>query len=148
MAVLYALIPALNEAANLDRLFSDLEVAQGVAAKHGLGLRIVLLDDGSTDGTPDRAVQAAGELDVIVARHERRQGPGRAFATGFDLIASLLEDDDYVLTLEADNTSRLEILDLMLMRSREGHDAIFASPYMYGGGIVGATGSSAWSSLF
>jgi hypothetical protein len=55
------------------------------------------------------------------------------------VIEDELDEHDYVLTVESDNTSRLELLDVMLRRSTEGYDAVFASPYAYGGGIVGAT---------
>jgi glycosyltransferase involved in cell wall biosynthesis len=139
MATLYVLIPALDEAANVRRLFADLGATRAALVSHGLALRVVLVDDGSTDGTADVARSEAAELDLTVARHPSPQGPGRAFATGFQVIEPELEDDDYVLTLEADNTSRIDLLELMLIRSREGHDAVFASPYAYGGDIVGTT---------
>jgi len=141
MATLYVLIPALDEAPNLARLFADLAATRRALVAHGLTLKVVLVDDGSTDGTADVARAEAAGVDLTVARHENRQGPGRAFATGFEVIEPALEDDDYVLTLEADNTSRIDLLELMLVRSREGHDAVFASPYAYGGGIVGTTSS-------
>jgi dolichol-phosphate mannosyltransferase len=141
MSTLYVVIPALDEAASIDRLFGDLAVAAQRAVQEHLVLKVVLVDDGSSDGTSGRARAAAGGFDLSVVRHERPLGPGRAFATGFASIAPFLRDHDYVLTLEADNTSPLELLDLMLRRSTEGHDVIFASPYMYGGGIVGTTRS-------
>jgi glycosyltransferase involved in cell wall biosynthesis len=137
-AVLYVVIPALNEAPNLEHLFADLNRVRQTLSDR-FTVRVVLVDDGSTDGTGERAYSLADGLDVTVARHASPQGPGRAFGTGFTAIAPVLEDDDYVLTLEADNTSRLDLLELMMHRSREGHDAIFASPYTYGGGIVGTT---------
>jgi dolichol-phosphate mannosyltransferase len=141
VATLYALIPALDEAANVARLFADLADTRRALVSHGLTLKVVLVDDGSTDGTAEVARTKAAEVDLTVVRHTSRQGPGRAFATGFEVVEPMLEDDDYVLTLEADNTSRLDLLELMLVRSREGHDVVFASPYTYGGGIVGATSS-------
>ena len=38
--------------------------------------------------------------------------------------------------MEGDNTSRYELIKQMLTRSQEGFDIVFASPYMYGGGIT------------
>jgi len=138
---LYVVIPALDEAPNLERLFHDLAAAERVAASHDLAFHTVLVDDGSTDGTADVAVRAADAegVGLTIVRHECRSGPGRAFASGFAAIEERLDEQDYVLTLESDNTSRLELLDVMLRRSSEGYDAVFASPYTYGGGIVGAT---------
>jgi dolichol-phosphate mannosyltransferase len=139
---LYVVLPALDEAPNVERLFHDLAAARDVAAQFGLTLHTLLVDDGSRDGTADVARHAADAelVELTVARHDRRRGPGRAFATGFAAIAEQLDEGDYVLTLESDNTSRLEILDLMLRRSTtEEHDVVLASPYIYGGGIAGAT---------
>ena len=135
MATLHVVMPALNEAPNIERVFEDLAAARRRHADR-LDVRVVLVDDGSSDSTEGRAHEAAREreLELTVLRHGVPQGPGRAFATAFRSLA--LGDGDYVLTLEADNTSRLELVDQMLQRSAEGYDAVFASPYAYGGEIV------------
>jgi dolichol-phosphate mannosyltransferase len=135
---LHVVIPALNEAGNIGRVLEDLRAAGGRYADR-FTLRLLLIDDGSSDGTGDLAVELADDLDLTVLRHDRPRGPGRAFASGFRHLAPLLEEDDFVLTLEADNTSRLEIMDAMLHRIDEGYGAVLASPYMYGGGILQTT---------
>src|SRR5438309_3141928 len=125
---LYVVVPALNEAENIRRVLEPLATRPNV--------ELILVDDGSTDGTGDVARSTEPAPPLTVLRHESPQGPGAAFATGFAHLAERLAPHDLVLTLEADNTSRLEILDVMLGRLPERYDAIFASPYMYGGGIV------------
>src|SRR5262249_36921122 len=67
------------------------------------------------------------------------RGPGAAFAAAFTRLTGLLRDEDWVLTMEGDNTSRVELVSQMFVRSAEGYDAILASPYMYGGGITNTT---------
>ncbi len=62
--------------------------------------------------------------------------PGKAFQTGFTHLFPLLQEGDLVLTIEGDNTSRLELVKQMLTRMGEGYQVIFASPYLYGGAIV------------
>src|SRR4051794_3309715 len=121
MATLHVLIPALDEAPNVGRVIADVKAA---AERHRerVDAALVLVDDGSTDGTAERARAVAGDLPLTVLRHEAPRGPGRAFATGFAHLAPRLVPDDYVLTLEADNTSRLEILDAMLRRMGEEYD--------------------------
>lgn len=131
---LYIVLPALDEAPNIPRVFSELH--EFVGGRQGLTPSVVLVDDGSTDGTGEAAREAAAGLELRVLRHEQPQGPGRAFATAFEELAGRLDADDLVLTLEADNTSRLDILDAMLHRLGEGYDTVLASPYMYGGAIV------------
>ena len=132
-------IPVFNEAPNLARLFDGLRaIAHEVV---GFDVVVVLVDDGSTDGTPDLAQEVSREIDLTVLTHETNRGPGHAFGTAFAYLAPRIRPEDLVLTMEGDNTSRVELIGAMLRRAEEGHDAVFASPYMYGGGILhtGAT---------
>lgn len=131
---LYVVIPVLDEAPNLARLFAGLRITADEL--RDLQLTVVLVDDGSSDGTGVAAPTHAAGLDLTVLVHETNRGPGAAFATAFAHLAGRLRPQDFVLTMEGDNTSRTELIGAMLHRSREGHDAVFASPYMYGGGIV------------
>lgn len=137
MRKLIVLIPVLNESANIVRLIGDLKKLS-VELKDQLEVELLLLDDGSQDHTDQIAIQSAETvgLTLTVLRHETNQGPGKAFATGFCHVAQVVRDDDLVITMEGDNTSRLELVRQMLVRMEEGYDVIFASPYAYGGKIV------------
>ena len=135
---LYVLVPMLNEAPNLPTLVASMR-RMASELPPDITARFVIIDDGSTDGTGDTAVRLAPGLDLTVLRHGRRHGPGRAFATGFAHLAPLMSRDDYVATMEGDNTSRLELLSTMFVRMREGYDVILASPYLYGGAIEHTT---------
>lgn len=133
-ASFYVVIPVLNESANMDRLVAALrELERDFRATYRF--EIILVDDGSTDGTAKKARELASGLSLTVLSHERNIGPGRAFGTAFEYLAPRVEQDDWVATIEGDNTSRHELLRQMLARSGEGYDIILASPYSYGGGI-------------
>lgn len=136
--VLHVVAPVLDEAENLPRL---LDGFQALAAELDGRFRVecLLVDDGSTDGTPDLARSLASDLRLTVVSHEQNLGPGAAFATAFEHLATRIGPDDFVLTLEGDNTSRTELVATMVLRAGEGHDVVLASPYMYGGGIVQTT---------
>jgi dolichol-phosphate mannosyltransferase len=134
-ARLYVVVPVLNEVENLERLFDSFAVTVSEYSET-LEVKLVLIDDGSTDGTPALAEELAHSLDLELLTHGQNLGPGRAFGTAFRHLEPLLEDDDYVVTMEGDNTSRQDLLRQMLRRVDEGHDIVLASPYMYGGGIV------------
>jgi dolichol-phosphate mannosyltransferase len=132
---LFLLIPVYNEAGNIVRLLDCLEVfAQDLSNRYGV--EVVLIDDGSRDDTEQLARQHVSKYPRHLLSHAQNQGPGRAFGTGFEAIASMASDDDLVVTLEGDNTSRLELVKQMLHRLEEGFDVILASPYLYGGAIV------------
>lgn len=136
--VLYVVVPILDERANLPRLLGALRETAGQVAAD-LRLQAVIVDDGSTDGSAAEARALCGDLPLTVLTHPENRGPGAAFATAFAHLAPLLGPRDWVATMEGDNTSRHELLRQMLGRTREGYDVIFASPYMYGGGILHTT---------
>jgi dolichol-phosphate mannosyltransferase len=77
----------------------------------------------------------------VVLTHQKNQGPGQAFGTAFDHLSKSLVDEDWVITMEGDNTSRYELIRQMFTRTQEGYDVVLASPFMYGGGI---TKTSTW----
>jgi len=82
-----ALIPAFNEAGT---------IASVVHGLRGSLAQVIVVDDGSTDGTAERA-RAAG-ADVLV--HERNLGKGHAVRTG--LVRVLDGDFTHVLLLDGD----------------------------------------------
>lgn len=84
---LVILIPAYN---------AEHQVAAVVRGAAQAGLPVIVVDDGSTDQTRQRA-QAAG---AVVLRHHANRGKGAALQTGFAYARS--QNADGVLTLDAD----------------------------------------------
>jgi dolichol-phosphate mannosyltransferase len=138
LPALYMIVPVFNEAANMPRLFAACAAIERELGSR-YGVRFILVDDGSTDGTSDAAKSAAQDLPLVVLRQAVNGGPGRAFAAGFAHLAPRLRETDWVVTIEGDNTSRLELIEQMLTRAEEGFDVVLASPYLYGGGISNTT---------
>jgi glycosyltransferase involved in cell wall biosynthesis len=74
--LLSVVIPCFNEAATILDLLERVRSAP-VASK-----QIIVVDDGSTDGTRER-LQGLQADDLTVLLHERNRGKGAALATGF-----------------------------------------------------------------
>ncbi len=70
--------------------------------------RVIVVDDGSDDGTA-QAAEAAG---AAVLRHPENRGKGRALATG--LAAAVAAGADAVVTLDADGQHPPEAIPLLL----------------------------------
>jgi len=134
--VIHVVVPAYNEAGNIAAVIAGIRERVDPL---GLPHRIVVVDDGSRDGTADlcRAASEPGRpVEVLV--HPQNRGPGAAFRTGFLHVLSGADPLDVVLTLEGDTTSDPRVLPRMLHRVwEEGDHIVLASCYLYGGGIKG-----------
>lgn len=117
-------IPAYNEEANLPRLFVDLEARPGLFPP---GSRIIIVDDGSQDGTAPLVENYEGELPIELLSLGQNQGPGAAFRAGFAEALEHCPADGFVVTLEADTTSDLDALPTMLDRATAGADLVLAA---------------------
>ncbi len=132
---LFVAVPVFNEAQNLPGLFSGFREIER-QLRDRFALHFLLVDDGSDDGTPEIARQLSNDLTLDVIAHGTNLGPGTAFASAFTRLSTVMAEGDWVITMEGDNTSRHDLIRHMLRRAEEGFDAVFASPYMYGGGFA------------
>jgi len=132
---LYLIIPIFNEAENIPDLIGELN-NMGREIKGEFDCRIILVDDGSQDGSASLAAEEKGGLPLTVISNPRNLGPGASFARGFAHLEDILEPDDLVVTMEGDNTSSIATLRHMLVRWKEGYEVVLASPYAYNGGFT------------
>ena len=92
---LSVVMPVFNELATVREI-----VARVVAVDVGMELELVLVDDGSTDGTRDLydgIVAEHPQVPILVELHERNRGKGAALRTGFARTSG-----DIVLVQDAD----------------------------------------------
>ena len=132
--MIHVVVPAYNEARNVGGM---LEGIRERLEPFGLRHRIIVVDDGSTDGTGELCRRASTpDSPVEVVSHRENQGPGAAFRSGFLRVLEDAHPLDVVVTMEGDRTSDPRILSRMLHRVwEEGDDLVLASCYLYGGGI-------------
>jgi dolichol-phosphate mannosyltransferase len=128
-------IPAYNEAENIPRLLEGL-----APVARELGARVIIVDDGSTDGTGDVIRENARDMHLAVVTHTVNRGLGTAINTGIRAALGESSDDDAIVTMEADTTSDLSDLPKMLELFDQGTDVVLASVYAPGGKIVGVGG--------
>jgi glycosyltransferase involved in cell wall biosynthesis len=86
------------------------------------GVPVVVVDDGSTDGT----ARVAASLPVTVLSHEHNQGKGRALRTGFAW--ALEQGFEAVITLDADGQHDVSAVPRLFESARDnGVDLLIAS---------------------
>lgn len=95
-------IPALNEAATIAWVIRRaIEAGEGIVADHLEGrLSILMVDDGSMDGTSELASQAAAGGPLTILRHEHPCGLGVCFREGF--VHARETDVDVLVHLDGD----------------------------------------------
>jgi len=120
-------LPTFNEKDNVERV---------VAGVRHLGHDILIVDDGSPDGTGEIADRlAAFDSGVRVLHRERKLGIGSAYEDGFRI--GLAEGSGLFVEMDADGSHRARDLDAIVDAARECGGLAIGSRYVRGGHIVG-----------
>lgn len=111
-------IPLYNESAVLPLLVEALERFR---AERPEVTQVVLVDDGSRDGTPALARRLTeGRPGYVLAALSRNFGHQLAVTAGLDLV-----DADAAIVLDADLQDPLDVAGQMIDRWREGYDVVY-----------------------
>ena len=119
--LLSAVVPFLNEAANLPRLIHELD---RVLEELGLPWELVLVDDGSRDeslAVAKRELQAHPQIQATLLSLSRNFGKEAALTAGLEAAQG-----DVVVPLDADLQDPPELIAPMLEQWRQGFDVVYA----------------------
>lgn len=131
--MIWVVLPAFNEAGAIGSLLTRLaEVRQ----RHQLPLRLLVVDDGSTDQTAD-AVRGHQGVPVALATHPENRGLAEALRTGLTTALRQAGDEAIIVTMDADNTHDPSLIPQMISVINHGFDVVIASRYQPGVRLVG-----------
>lgn len=132
MSGAWLILPTYNEAENVEGI---------VAAAHkrltlaGVEHRILVVDDGSPDGTGAIADRLAAESDEVEVLHRTaKEGIGPAYLAGFQ--RALAGGAELVLEMDSDFSHDPADLPRLIAAAQEGADLVLGSRYVPGGGVT------------
>jgi dolichol-phosphate mannosyltransferase len=130
-APVWVVLPTYDEAENVEVMLAALG---RVLDREGIDGRVLVVDDGSPDGTADLA-QAAATRDprIRVLRRARKEGIGPAYRAGFAV--ALAEGAARVVEMDCDFSHDPERLPALLAAA-EHADLVLGSRYVPGGGVA------------
>jgi dolichol-phosphate mannosyltransferase len=118
-------LPTYNERENLEPM---------LRALGDKGVRVLVIDDNSPDGTgelADRLAQKLGYVDVL--HRERKEGLGPAYLAGFR--HALATDAELVLEMDCDFSHDPDYVPRLIAAVEAGADLALGSRYVPGGGV-------------
>ena len=127
-------LPAYNEEESLGLLLRRLDQAM---REDAIDYEIIVVDDGSTDGTARLVSQYTEYLPVRLERHDVNKGLGATIRDGLKSAVSIATDEDIVVVMDADNTHTPGLIRTMIQGVREGADVVIASRYRPGSCVRG-----------
>lgn len=128
------LLPAYNEERDILKLLRRINDAM---REFRLEYQVLVVNDGSTDRTAQIARECRQEMPIEVIDHEVNKGLGQAMMTGFSAVARLMTEDDFLVTMDADNTHDPVLIRTMVEKIQTGPALVIASRYETGGKEVG-----------
>lgn len=127
-ATVSIVLPCLNEAGSVARVIAEAQQAIRDARVRG---EVIVVDNGSTDGSGEAAAQAGARVV-----REPRRGYGAAYLAGFGAA-----EGDYVVMADADGSYDLGAMPAFLERLRAGDELVVGSRFR---GTI-APGAMPWS---
>ena len=117
-------LPTYNERANIEPMLRALQP---------LGVRVLVVDDNSPDGTGEIADRLAAELDFVSVLHrDRKEGLGPAYLAGFR--RALADGAELILEMDCDFSQDPKDVPRLIAACEQGADLALGSRYVPGGG--------------
>jgi dolichol-phosphate mannosyltransferase len=137
----WLILPTYNEAENIEaivRAAGGVLAAATAAGSLGGAFRILVVDDGSPDGTGEIADRLAAEHDWVQVLHRaEKNGIGPAYLAGFRL--ALDSGAGYVMEMDSDfSHDPADLARLLAAADRDSPgsaDLVLGSRYVDGGGV-------------
>lgn len=136
--ILYVVLPCYDEEENIRELALEWKVQENQLEEKSITLKLVIVNDGSTDNTLNIVNSLEGYYDnVKVLDHRINKGLGEALNTGINYVISQ-EKKGLLCIMDADLTHRPHYVHSMINKLKEENlGCVIASRYRSGSKIEG-----------
>ena len=124
-------LPTYNERENLERMVEALAASREECTING---DVLIVDDGSPDGTGEIADALAARLPWVHVLHRtEKQGLGKAYLAAFHW--ALERGYSYILEMDCDFSHDPARVPALVAAAQQGADLVLGSRYVRGGGV-------------
>lgn len=127
-------LPAYNEERSLPALLNRLDV---IFEESDLTVEVLIVNDGSTDGTVEAIDRYDGPLPIRLIDCRPNRGLAETIRTGLREALASARTGEVIVTMDADNSHSPGLIPRMVSQIREGSDVVIASRYQPGSRIRG-----------
>ncbi len=120
---IWVVIPAFNEAENIEKVVREVREKS---------FPVIVIDDGSSDGTSLKAVKAGAE---IVLKNKRNMGKGASLRRAFNYIIKNKLDCEAIIIMDADAQHLPQELGLFIEKLNKGSHFIVGNRLFFPSGM-------------
>lgn len=119
-------LPCYNEEENVESLIYKIDQF----LNHFIQYEIVAINDGSRDHTGDLLKHLSNNYPIMIKEHIENRGLSEALRTGLKAALQYSSDEDFIVTMDSDNTHDPKYILPMLESGRSGADIVIGSRYV------------------
>ncbi len=132
--MIYIFIPAFNEQESIKSLINSTITTLKEA---NLNFKILVINDGSTDRTESILEDFKEDQHFELINHHTNKGLGETERNGFEYLAEISNNEDYIVRVEGDDTHSPEFILKIINKLDEGFDVVNTSRFAKGGSQIG-----------
>tara|TARA_B100000780_G_scaffold277385_1_gene247964 strand:+ start:730 stop:1458 length:729 start_codon:yes stop_codon:yes gene_type:complete len=123
--MIYLILPSFNEEKNLVKMFkkiNNLSIAKSIV--------VILIDDYSSDNTNIFKFKK-NKFKIIYKKHTKNKGLSIALESGFNIAKLKAKKNDFIITMDSDNTHPIKIIPKMInVMKKNDSDIVIASRFL------------------
>ncbi len=127
--MIWVVLPIYNEEGVIAKFIHSI---QRELNKAHLDFSLIAVNDGSDDKSEVILNDLAKEISIHLINHPKNQGLGETIRDGLLFASKRSKEDDWIVTMDADNTHPPEYIPKLSEKGSQGYNLIIASRYQKG----------------